>query len=118
MKEIRSINIKHGKVMKIGKPRRRRRRRKPRPKPEGENEKEELPIEPTAGDSRGLEKTKNSLRKNEANVGVTMSARGDVKDGSDVKQVPVTAPPPRGIVRESLILGQDIISKETTENMI
>lgn len=118
VKEIRSINIKHGKVMKIGKPRRRRRRRKPRPKPEVENEKEELPIEPTAGDSRGLEKTKNSLRKNEANVGVTMSARGDVKDGSDVKQVPVTAPPPRGIVRESLILGQDIISKETTENMI
>lgn len=95
--------------MKIGKPRRRRRRRKPRPKPEVENEKEELPIKPTAGDSRGLEKTKNSLRKNEANVGVTMSARGDVKDGSDVKQVPV---------RESLILGQDIISKETTENMI
>lgn len=116
MKEIRSINIKHGKVMKIGKPRRRRRRRKPRPKPEVENEKEELPIEPTAGD--GLEKTKNSLRKNEANVGVTTSARGDVKDGSDVKQVPVTAPPPRGIVRESLNLGQDIISKETTENMI
>lgn len=70
------------------------------------------------GDSRGLEKIKNLLRKNEVNVGVIMFVRGDVKDGSDVKQVFVIVFFFRGIVREFLILGQDIISKEIIENMI
>lgn len=52
---------------------------------EVENEKEELLIKLMVGDSRGLEKIKNLLRKNEVNVGVIMFVRGDVKDGSDVK---------------------------------
>lgn len=111
MKEIRSIDIKHGKVMKTGKPRRRRRRRKPRQRPEVENENEGLSNKPTAQDSRGLDVAKNSLKNEETNASLPMSAGGEVKDGGDVKQVLVTAPPPGGIVRESLILGQDIISK-------
>lgn len=71
--------------MKIGKLWRCRRWWKLRLKFEVENEKEELLIELMVGDSRGLEKIKNLLRKNEVNVGVVMFVRGDVKDGSDVK---------------------------------
>lgn len=71
--------------MKIGKLWRYRRWWKLRLKFEVENEKEELLIKLMVGDSRGLEKIKNLLRKNEVNVGVIMFVRGDVKDGSDVK---------------------------------
>lgn len=71
--------------MKIGKLWRCRRWCKLRLKFEVENEKEELLIKLMIGDSRGLDKIKNLLRKNEVNVGVIMFVRGDVKDGSDVK---------------------------------
>lgn len=113
VKEIKSINIKHGKVMKTGKPRRRRRRRKPRPKPEVEKEKVESSSKPKAQGNDGLDTTKDTLRKEETNVSLNKSVGVDVKDGDVVKQVLATAPPPGGIVRESMILGQDIISKDT-----
>lgn len=89
--------------MKVGKPRRRRRRRKPRPKPEADKEKvNSTPAQPLA----------DPMSKEETNIGIISNGGGDKNENSG--QVFPPAPPPGGIVREPLILGENMVNMGTT----
>lgn len=112
VKEIKSIEIKHGRIMQVGKPRRRRRRRKPKPKPEAENTNPSTKQQPLHTTGQDIS-SKEAMNTESMSISMTnVNDDGKVMDNSEMEQVLLLAPPPGGIVRESLILGQEVFSKE------
>ncbi|XP_062610814.1 leucine-rich repeat-containing protein 74B-like [Saccostrea cucullata] len=118
VKEIKSIEIKHGRIMQVGKPRRRRRRRKPKPKPEVQTEKTDLSTKESLEHNKAQENVPNE-QVNKLISDIKMSEKDSVlhvKEERKVDQIPPLAPPPSGIVRESMILGPEIVNEKIGEN--